>query len=77
MSNAWNYAAGGTETLALPLAANISPADGLIASSVDVTITGANFIQGRTVITIAGTGVTVGQVIVTNATLIDGSLYQS
>ena len=57
------------ETPAAPTLTGISPASGLQGASVDVTLTGTNFIDGATV-AVSGAGLTVSAISVDSATII-------
>ena len=57
-----------------PTATGVTPAIGVLGTSVPVTISGSNFVSGATSVSVSGTGVTVGSLSVTNSTTLTATL---
>jgi hypothetical protein len=72
-SNTWSFTAG-NDLPPTPTITSIAPATGLVASSINVTIAGRDFVSGRTTIAVIGAGVTATQVVVMSPTLIGATL---
>ncbi len=73
VSNTFQYASV-SDGFAVPSLASMTPPSALAASSVNVTISGTNFVSGQTSITIAGSGVSAGSIVVRGPSSVEATL---